>query len=202
MAQQPLEFCPKCEKPLTYLKVVRKKDEAEVEAICLDGHKESFKTSIIKRPIWLRFIIKRILSCVKCGNPALPIKDTMKKGKDTVKFKVKCRADHDDKYEREVDTELAEEIKRAIEQFRSRGIKPFSKPFLKPYPKPFGIRFAQVPPASTGTSQEKVKVRYTIPDQCPKCKAPLNMENVIWTGPLEAKCPYCETLIKAKEEEI
>ena len=49
---------------------------------------------------------------------------------------------------------------------------------------------------------KKVRVRYTVPEKCPQCKALLNLKNVIWLGPMDAKCPYCDAGIRAEEVEI
>lgn len=67
LTEAPLETCPKCNKPLIYLKVVRNKENADIDAICLDGHKKSFTTPIEKSPEWVRFMARKILTCSKCG---------------------------------------------------------------------------------------------------------------------------------------
>ena len=45
--------------------------------------------------------------------------------------------------------------------------------------------------------QEKV---YLIPAKCPSCGSPLTNDTVNWTGPLKALCPFCETILDAKEK--
>lgn len=50
-------------------------------------------------------------------------------------------------------------------------------------------------------SEEKdEKPVYLIPAECPSCDSPLNAEYVDWVGPLQAKCPNCETIVEAKEK--
>lgn len=41
-----------------------------------------------------------------------------------------------------------------------------------------------------------------IPVECPNCKAPLSSETIDWVGPLEAKCNYCGSTVRAKFEKI
>jgi hypothetical protein len=48
-------------------------------------------------------------------------------------------------------------------------------------------------------SKEPEKV-YLIPAECPTCLKPISDDVVDWVGPLKAKCPYCETIIEAKEK--
>ena len=194
MAEHPLEFCPKCDKPLIYLEVERKKDEVEVEAICLEGHKKSFDRPIVRKPIWLKFMVKRILSCVKCGNPVIPDRKTVKKGKD--KFKVRCRAGCKDKYERKIEKELADAVRRLI-QSRRMGVKPFPKPGAKPF-KPMGARFPRRKPCGL---PQKPMFKFTVPEECPKCNAPLKKEEIEQLRNNEIiECKYCGSAIQAKEE--
>ena len=41
-----------------------------------------------------------------------------------------------------------------------------------------------------------------IPTECPKCGGPLSPEEIDWVGPLEAKCNYCGSTVRAKFERI
>ncbi|MDF1540730.1 MAG: hypothetical protein P1Q69_17675, partial [Candidatus Thorarchaeota archaeon] len=41
-----------------------------------------------------------------------------------------------------------------------------------------------------------------IPVKCPECNAPLSPESIDWVGPLEAKCNYCGSTVRAKFERI
>ncbi|MFW9849616.1 MAG: hypothetical protein ACFFF4_10755 [Candidatus Thorarchaeota archaeon] len=41
-----------------------------------------------------------------------------------------------------------------------------------------------------------------IPVECPKCKAPLSQETIDWVGPLEAKCQYCGSTVRATFEKV
>lgn len=50
--------------------------------------------------------------------------------------------------------------------------------------------------------REKIKVTYTLPDKCPKCKADLNYEDMIMKGPNKVKCSYCNSVIDLIEKEI
>ncbi len=43
---------------------------------------------------------------------------------------------------------------------------------------------------------------YDLPDKCPECGASINMENVDWVGPLQAKCPYCMATIRANRRRL
>lgn len=42
------------------------------------------------------------------------------------------------------------------------------------------------------------RVIYNVPGKCPECGGSINNENVDWVGPLQAKCPYCQTTIEAQ----
>ncbi|TFF91719.1 hypothetical protein EU546_08250 [Candidatus Thorarchaeota archaeon] len=41
-----------------------------------------------------------------------------------------------------------------------------------------------------------------LPQECPKCSAPLSSESIDWVGPLEAKCSYCGATVRARFEKI
>lgn len=69
-----------------------------------------------------------------------------------------------------------------------------SSTYVEPIPKP--ITFDMRPAPS------RVEIRYSVPEKCPHCKALLTNATVTWIGPLEAKCPFCEGLVKAIKEEI
>ena len=193
MADVPLEFCPKCEKQLIYLKVKRKGEKAEIESICLDGHKTTFTTPIERQPIWIQMMGKRIFSCAKCGNRVIPDRNTLKREKYKEKVKVICKSGCNDKYEREIAKGLAEAIRRQVMQARRRGVKPFAKPGAKPI-RPIGRGFPRAKP--------RVMVKFEIPEECPKCNAPLKKEEVEKLRNREViECKYCGNAIRAKVKE-
>ena len=41
-----------------------------------------------------------------------------------------------------------------------------------------------------------------LPSKCSNCGAPLSPEGIDWVGPLEAKCNYCGSTVKAQFEKI
>ncbi len=41
-----------------------------------------------------------------------------------------------------------------------------------------------------------------LPSKCTNCDAPLSPEDIDWVGPLEAKCNYCGSIVKAQFEKI
>lgn len=203
MADIPLERCPKCDKKLIYLKVKRKNDKAEVEAICLEGHKKSFTTSLVKKPAWVRLMAQRILSCAVCGGRAVPDRDTMKKEKYKDKFKVRCRTGCNDKYEREVAKGLADAIRRMIAKSRKMGLKPFQKPFPKPGVKPYPRRGGRYPRRKPSGMQPKSRIKLIVPEECPKCDAPLKKEQIEQLRKNEVvECKYCGSAIQPEREEI
>ncbi|MFQ5832950.1 MAG: hypothetical protein ACE5H4_09630 [Candidatus Thorarchaeota archaeon] len=51
---------------------------------------------------------------------------------------------------------------------------------------------------SDGTEIRTVRV----PDRCPNCGALITQSDIDWVGPLEAKCNYCGSSIKAQFERV
>ncbi len=51
---------------------------------------------------------------------------------------------------------------------------------------------------SDGTEIRTVR----LPSKCTNCDAPLSPEDIDWVGPLEAKCNYCGSIVKAQFEKI
>ncbi|TFG07013.1 hypothetical protein EU538_09385 [Candidatus Thorarchaeota archaeon] len=41
-----------------------------------------------------------------------------------------------------------------------------------------------------------------LPAKCPSCGASLSQEDIDWTGPLEAKCNYCGSVVRARLEQL
>jgi len=208
LADFPLERCDKCDNQLIYLKIKRKsKDKAKVEAICLEGHKKSFDIPIEKNPKWIRLIGSRVLACTVCGGPVSVDRDTLKKDKDKHKFKVKCNAGCNDDREREVPTELAEAVRRVAIQSRRIGAKPYPKPGAKPYPKPRVKPFPRRFPRRPGLRPKpgvmaKPGIKFIIPEECPKCNAPLKKEQLEALRRNEIiECTYCGNAIKVQREE-
>ncbi|MHA1381392.1 MAG: hypothetical protein ACTSRG_23745 [Candidatus Helarchaeota archaeon] len=208
MADYPLERCEKCDNKLIYLKIKRKsKDKGKVEAICLEGHKQNFDIPIEKKPQWIRLMGSRVLACTVCGGPVVVDRDTLKKDKDKFKFKVKCQAGCNDDKEREVPTELAEAVRRVSVQSRRLGIKPGAKPFQKPggkpFPRPLGRRFPRRPGIRPKPGMRpKPGVRFEVPEECTKCNAPLNKEQLEALRRNEVvECSFCGSAIKAQRKE-
>ncbi len=46
---------------------------------------------------------------------------------------------------------------------------------------------------------ERQLIRESLPAECPNCDAPLKYNEVIWTGPRQAECPYCGTVVELEE---
>ncbi len=57
----------------------------------------------------------------------------------------------------------------------------------------FRGRQMMFPPA-----QEQAAAR--LPTKCPACGAPLRPDEVSWTGPTTAECPYCGSIVRAEED--
>ena len=53
------------------------------------------------------------------------------------------------------------------------------------------------PLPSTGTAASGHRLEL-LPSVCPNCGGPLHGDNVKWTGPQSADCPYCGTNIPMK----
>ncbi len=203
MADFPLERCQKCDKKLIYLKVKGKsKDKGKVDAICLEGHKQSFDIPIERNPKWIQLMGSRVLACTVCGGPVSVDRDTLKKDKDTHKFKVTCNAGCNDDKEREVPKELAEAVRRVLVASARLGVKPGVKPFGKPRPKPFPGRFLRKPGVGLKPGMRAPGVKFNIPEECPKCNAPLKKEQLEALRRNEiVECPYCGNGIKIQREE-
>jgi hypothetical protein len=41
-----------------------------------------------------------------------------------------------------------------------------------------------------------------LPEKCPSCGAAVSHEGIDWTGPLEAKCNYCGSTLRASFERV
>ena len=46
------------------------------------------------------------------------------------------------------------------------------------------------------------RIVYQVPTTCPECRGSLSNEDIDWVGPLQAKCPYCQTTIEAQPAEF
>jgi len=46
------------------------------------------------------------------------------------------------------------------------------------------------------------RIIYRVPGKCPECGGSINNEEVDWVGPLQARCPYCQTTIEAQPVEF
>ncbi len=62
---------------------------------------------------------------------------------------------------------------------------------------------AFVIPKSYRQKPETADIRTVrLPAKCPSCGASLSQEDIDWTGPLEAKCNYCGSVVRARLEKI
>ncbi len=50
-----------------------------------------------------------------------------------------------------------------------------------------------------GPEHDRQLIRESLPPQCPECDAPLKYNEVRWTGPRQAECPYCGTAVELEE---
>ncbi len=56
-----------------------------------------------------------------------------------------------------------------------------------------------IPEARRRTDGTQIKT-VRLPDRCPSCNASLSHEGIDWVGPLEARCNYCGSTVKARFE--
>jgi len=183
-----MDHCNKCGESLAYISVTRKNQKAKVKAICKNNHKHSFELQIEWDVSWIRKMAEHVFTCTECGGRTRGIgpEGVTEVGED-VKISIRCPSGCKDD-ERVVDKRLAIAIQRNVLR-----MKPFGTPF-KPGAYPRG---------GVGvTSTERVEVSYRLPETCPRCKAPIISNEVHWIGPLEAKCPYCNHVLRAQEEEL
>ncbi len=62
---------------------------------------------------------------------------------------------------------------------------------------------AFVIPKSYRQKPEAADIRTVrLPTKCPSCGASLSQEGIDWTGPLEAKCNYCGSVVRARLERL
>ncbi len=47
--------------------------------------------------------------------------------------------------------------------------------------------------------EDRHLIRESLPAACPQCDAPLKYNEVQWTGPRQAECPYCGTAVELEE---
>lgn len=47
--------------------------------------------------------------------------------------------------------------------------------------------------------EDRQLIRESLPASCPHCDAPLKYNEVRWTGPRQAECPYCGTAVELEE---
>ncbi len=52
---------------------------------------------------------------------------------------------------------------------------------------------------STAPRHERQLLRESLPAECPNCDAPLKYNEVRWTGPRQAECPYCGIVVELEE---
>jgi hypothetical protein len=46
------------------------------------------------------------------------------------------------------------------------------------------------------------RINYQVPTNCPECGVSLSNDDVQWIGPLQAKCPFCQTTIEVQPSEF
>jgi len=49
------------------------------------------------------------------------------------------------------------------------------------------------------SGHDRQLIRESLPASCPQCDAPLKYNEVKWTGPRQAECPYCGTAVELEE---
>lgn len=49
------------------------------------------------------------------------------------------------------------------------------------------------------SQSERQLIRESLPPVCPECDAPLRYNEVKWTGPRQAECPYCGHVVELEE---
>lgn len=54
-------------------------------------------------------------------------------------------------------------------------------------------------PVATTSSRDRQLLRESLPVECPNCDAPLKYNEVRWTGPRQAECPYCGEVVELEE---
>ena len=52
---------------------------------------------------------------------------------------------------------------------------------------------------SSQQRQDRQLIRESLPVECPRCDAPLKYNEVRWTGPRQAECPYCGEVVELEE---
>ncbi|MFX1318757.1 MAG: hypothetical protein ACFE9D_10240 [Promethearchaeota archaeon] len=52
---------------------------------------------------------------------------------------------------------------------------------------------------SSQQKQDRQLIRESLPAECPRCDAPLKYNEVQWTGPRQAECPYCGEVVELEE---
>lgn len=53
--------------------------------------------------------------------------------------------------------------------------------------------------ADNDSGHDRQLIRESLPASCPHCDAPLKYNEVKWTGPRQAECPYCGTAVELEE---
>ena len=56
------------------------------------------------------------------------------------------------------------------------------------------------PPAQSGRAPGVARRADLLPSDCPKCGAPVRGNEVTWTGPQSADCPYCGANLPMRSE--
>jgi hypothetical protein len=54
-------------------------------------------------------------------------------------------------------------------------------------------------PVTTTSRSDRQLLRESLPAECPNCDAPLKYNEVRWTGPRQAECPYCGEVVELEE---
>ncbi len=89
--------------------------------------------------------------------------------------------------------------------FQKKGIKLFNNEIFSHLrdlvPEKPGLTNIQ-PEKERVIIRERVKVTYSLPENCPKCKVVLRYEEVTMKGPNKVECAYCNSIIDLIEKEI
>ena len=78
-------------------------------------------------------------------------------------------------------------LEGALMQFAPRAFVEEGGPSAAPNP----VQAVQVPPPAPAPGASPAHRLELLPAACPKCGAPVRGQDVKWTGPQSADCPYC-----------
>jgi hypothetical protein len=62
-----------------------------------------------------------------------------------------------------------------------------------------GIEMPEPVSVDSDSEHDRQLIRESLPASCPRCDAPLKYNEVRWTGPRQAECPYCGEVVELEE---